>query len=346
MGLQIKKATRTGTRLRLALIGLAGSGKTFTALRIAHHLGGRTLLVDTERGSASKYAGEEIDASRFEFDVIELDDFSPDSYVAAIRLAEKEGYDNLILDSLSHAWMGKGGALEMVDNATKRSQSKNSYTAWRDVTPKHNEMVEAIITARLHVIATMRTKMEYVQERDEKTGKTSVRKLGLQPVQRDGLEYEFDVIADLDQNNNLIVGKTRCSALSGFVKQKAGREVAETLKAWLAGGAEPMTHIGDVLRVTSASSSETAQPSEQEDRARKVEDIMTTCKLLNTAGDKVKMPIGEPALWTKTSLNQFIRDELNLEGGIDALTYAQLQQLQGKLSLRLDQYALTEAVKA
>jgi hypothetical protein len=335
--MQIKKATRRGTRLRLALIGLAGSGKTFTALRITHHLGGRTLLVDTERGSASKYAGEPVDDSTFEFDVIELEDFSPASYVAAIRLAEKEGYDNLILDSLSHAWMGKGGALEMVDNAAKRSQSKNSYTAWRDVTPKHNEMVEAIITARLHVIATMRTKMEYVQEKDEKTGKTSVRKLGLQPVQRDGLEYEFDVICDLDQENNLIVGKTRCSALSGKVIRQAGREIAETLKAWLAGGADSMTPIGEVIQPVTASAAafRLQEPvSPEEKREHKVQDIMTTCKLLNDASDRV-----DDVLWSSKSLHAFVNREFHVEEGLKSLTFDDLQKLQGLLSLRLDKCA-------
>lgn len=261
MTLQFKKATKTQGRLRMALIGPAGGGKTFTALRIATYLGGPIALIDTERGSASKYAGEPLpDGSRFEFDVMEPDDFSPETYVAAIRAAESAGYRVLIIDSLSHAWMGKGGALEMVDRAAKRERG-NSFAAWRDVTPMHNAMVEAIISARLHIIATMRSKMEYVQEKDEKTGKTVIRKIGLQPVQRDGLEYEFDLVADLDQDNNLIVGKTRCSRLSGMVIKRAGKEIAETLMAWLTDGAEAEpTKPSAVTRFSSTAPPSTGSP--------------------------------------------------------------------------------------
>lgn len=235
MTLQFKKATKKELFLRMALIGPAGGGKTFTALKIATYIGGPIAVLDTERGSASKYAGEKLkDGERFEFDVLEPTDFSPQTYVEVIRAAEASGYKVLIIDSLSHAWMGKGGALEMVDAASKRNR-ENSFTAWREVTPHHNALVDALISSRIHIIATMRTKTEYVVEKDER-GKSVPRKIGMQPVQRDGLEYEFDVVADLDQSNNLIIGKTRCSALLGKVFSKAGREVAETLIAWLSDG--------------------------------------------------------------------------------------------------------------
>lgn len=226
-----QKATKTQSRGRVALIGPAGSGKTMTALQVAEVLaaGGRIAVVDTEHGSASKYADV------FDFDTLELDSFSPRTYTDAIHEAEAAGYAVLVIDSLSHAWMGKDGALEQVDRAAKRSQSGNSYTAWRDVTPMHNDMVEAIVGARMHVIATMRSKMEYVQEKDDK-GKTVIRKVGLQPVQRDGLEYEFDVVADIDQDHTLIVGKTRCPALDGFVQARAGGALGEALRSWLTEG--------------------------------------------------------------------------------------------------------------
>jgi len=222
-----QKATKKSARLRMALIGVAGAGKTYTALNIARHLGDKVAVIDTERGSASKYS------DMFEFDVLELETFSPQMYVEAIQAAEEAGYDVLIIDSLSHAWTGKGGALDQVDKIAKRSQSGNTFGAWRDVTPQHNMLVEGIINAKMHIITTMRAKTEYVQEKNEKTGRVTVRKIGLAPVQRDGLEYEFDVVADLDQDNNLIVGKTRCPGVAGAVIPKAGREIARTLKAWL-----------------------------------------------------------------------------------------------------------------
>jgi hypothetical protein len=225
MSLAIKKASKKESKLRMALIGVSGSGKTYTSLAIGTELGQKVLVVDTERGSASKYA------DIFNFDVIELDDFAPLVFIEAIKLANANGYDCVILDSLSHAWMGRGGVLEMHDNASKRSH--NSFAAWRDVTPQHNALVDAMLQSKCHVIVTLRAKTEYVQDKDEKTGKTSVRKVGLAPVQRDGLEYEFDVVAEVDIDNNFIVNKTRCSALSGKVFNRAGLTVAEILRSWL-----------------------------------------------------------------------------------------------------------------
>lgn len=244
--MNIKKATRTQAKLRLALIGPAGSGKTYTALKVARVLAdagnGRILVFDTERGSASKYAGlrdEEI--GTFEFDVVDdVPNFSPQTYTEIVRLAEREGYDVLIIDSLSHAWVGREGALEIVDKTTARMKQPNNFAAWREVTPLHNAMVDAILGARMHIIATMRSKIEYVQDRDV-NGKPIVRKVGMQPVQRDGLEYEFDVVCDLDQDNTLSVTKTRCPALRGAVIRQPGRAFAEILLGWLQEGVPAQT---------------------------------------------------------------------------------------------------------
>jgi hypothetical protein len=227
---EFKKATKLQARARVALIGLSGGGKTYTALALATELSERVAVIDTERGSASKYS------DIFNFDVLELESFGPKTYVEAIQAAEAAGYEVIVIDSLSHAWMGKDGALEQVDKAAKRNQG-NSFAAWRDVTPQHNELVDAMLRCKAHVIVTMRAKTEYLQEKDTKTGKATIRKIGLQPVQRDGLEYEFDVVGDMTQDNELIVSKTRCPKLSGAVIPKPGREFAGTLKAWLSDGA-------------------------------------------------------------------------------------------------------------
>lgn len=228
------KATKRQAKARVALIGLSGSGKTFTALRIARSLvgpTGRIALIDTEHGSASKYAGDVA-----EFDALDLEQHSPKEYIAAIRDAANERYDALIIDSLSHAWSGRGGALEQVDNAAKRNGG-NSFGAWRDVTPQHNALVEALLAFPGHLFVTMRAKTEYVVEQTGK-GKSAPRKVGLAPVQRDGIEYEFDVVADLDIDHNFVVSKSRCSKLAGLVVQCAGEEVATVLRAWLDDGAE------------------------------------------------------------------------------------------------------------
>jgi hypothetical protein len=229
-----RRATKHAAKLRLAFVGPAGSGKTFSSLAVATALGGKIAVIDSERGSASKYA------DIFEFDVLELESFAPEMFVQAIRVAEAAGYDTIIIDSLSHAWMGREGALEQVDGyARKSGGAGNNFAAWRHVTPKHNTMVDALVGSKCHVIATMRSKTEWVVEKD-KNGKSVPRKIGLAPVQRDGLEYEFDVVGDLDIENTFTVTKTRCPALAGKLVERPGAQIAEVLNAWLEGVPRPV----------------------------------------------------------------------------------------------------------
>jgi len=228
-----EKAVKFGSKLRMALVGPSGAGKTYTSLAIGTRLGKRVALIDTEHGSARKFADE------FTFDTCSIDSFHPQVYMEAIKAAQAAGYDVIIVDSLSHAWMGTDGALALVDKAAMRSQSGgNKFAAWRDVTPLHNALVETILQCDAHVIATMRAKTEYVVEKDS-NGRTQIRKLGLAPVQRDGIEYEFDVVADVDHSQNFIVSKSRCSSLTGAVVNRAGAETAGVLLAWLNGEEAP-----------------------------------------------------------------------------------------------------------
>ncbi|HUU43061.1 MAG TPA: AAA family ATPase [Planctomycetota bacterium] len=233
--MQFEKATKKKSRARVALIGPSGSGKTYTALRVALGIGGKIGVIDTEHGSASKYVGTKVDEGVMEFDTLNLDSFSPDTYVDAIAAGERAGYDVLVIDSLTHAWSGKDGALAQVD----RARGGNKFAAWGTVTPKHIAMIEAMLGSRCHIIATMRSKMEYVQEKDERTGKTTIRKVGMAPVQRDGMEYEFDVVGDLDQEHVLLVTKSRCPALDGVSVVKPGGDFAAQLVAWLEDGTDP-----------------------------------------------------------------------------------------------------------
>jgi hypothetical protein len=227
--MSFKKATKAAAKLRLGLIGPAGSGKTMTALRVAHGLGGRVAVIDTERGSASLYSGER----GLDFDVLELESYEAEKFIQAIAQAEAAGYDVLIIDSLSHAWAGKGGILEFVDKAAKRSGG-GSFSGWRDATPLHNQLVDAILGAKLHIICTLRSKVEHVIE--QVNGRTQVRKVGLQPVQRDGLEYEFTVVGDVTQDHELIITKTRAAWLKDQIIREAGEDLGRQLAAWLSDG--------------------------------------------------------------------------------------------------------------
>ena len=229
MAMTFQKAEKRQAKLRLTFDGPAGAGKTFSSLVLVRELGGRTALIDSEHGSASKYA------DKFSFDTLALDDFSLDTYMAAIKAAKDAGYPNLIIDSLSHAWTGKGGALEEVD----RTGGNNKFTnGWRGVTPKHNALVDAILAYPGHVVCTMRKKMEYVLETNAKGQQVPV-KVGMAPVQREGMEYEFDVVADIDINGNLTIAKTRCSDLTAKRNQMKWDDIPEMgrlLKAWLTDG--------------------------------------------------------------------------------------------------------------
>jgi hypothetical protein len=230
-----QKAVKSESKLRMAISGPSGSGKTYTSLAIATALanGGPIAVVDTEHGSASKYA------DIFAFDVANMHaPFHPDKFIAALHDAEQAGYAVIILDSISHAWSGTGGVLDIVDEAAKRSKSGNTYMAWKEGTPVQNQLVDAIVQSGIHVIATMRSKTEYVLV-DTGNGKQAPRKMGMAPVQRDQFEYEFDVVLDMDVDNNAIVTKTRCPALTGKVFPKPGADVADILRSWLAGAPAP-----------------------------------------------------------------------------------------------------------
>ena len=134
---------------------------------------------------------------------------------------------------MSHYWMGKGGELDMVDAAAKRSSSGNTFAAWKNVTPHHNALIDKILSAKIHVLVSMRVKTEWVIE--EANGKRAPKKIGLAPVMRDGIEFEFDVCGEIDQDNTLTVTKSRCPKLSGAVINRPGKEMADTLREWLQG---------------------------------------------------------------------------------------------------------------
>jgi hypothetical protein len=227
-----RPATKHKSRLRMAIDGPSGSGKTFTSLRFATALGQRIAVINTESGAIEKYLGLSPDGVPFVFQLCELEDFSPSSYTSAIMEAGRCGFDVLLIDSLSHAWDGVGGALELVDK-----KGGNRFTAWKDVTPLHRRMIEAILRSPCHVIATMRSKMEYVLEQDEK-GRSVPRKVGMAPIQRSGMEYEFDIVADMDWQHMLTISKTRCHLVDNAVVVKPGADFIRPVVEWLQEGSE------------------------------------------------------------------------------------------------------------
>lgn len=232
-----KTATKELAKLRMSIDGPAGAGKSYTAMRLAQlfaqALGKPVAAIDTETGSLSKYVGKSPDGFPWQFDVVQLKVFAPKHYTSLINTAAGAGYGCLVIDSLSHAWEGKGGSLEQKEQVAAAQRSRNDWTAWRAVTPEHQAMVEAILQAPMHVFTTMRSRMEYAQEKGD-DGKNRIVKVGLAPVQRPGMEYEFDVVADMDIEHRLTVSKSRgFDALDGWSGVKPGPELAAILMAEL-----------------------------------------------------------------------------------------------------------------
>lgn len=228
---QFKKATKKQVKARVAIAGPSGSGKTYTGLVASTALanGGRIAVIDTERGSASLYS------DYFSFDVLELEPpFSPKVYKQAIKAAEDAGYGVILIDSLSHAWEGEGGALDLADEATSRQRTPNSYTAWREVTPLHREMVDAMLQSKAHIVATMRSKTEYAIQKED--GKTKILKVGMAPIQRAGMEYEFTVVGDMDIDNKIVISKSRFAPLQSKVQLKPDINFFKPFVDWLNSG--------------------------------------------------------------------------------------------------------------
>lgn len=200
MAFQVKKAKREKIYVKIALMAPSGGGKTYGSLRLATGMAEeikketgkdvKILMANTEAKRGYYYANE------FNYDIVNLDPpHNPEKYVELIDFAVKEGYDILIIDSSSHEWEGKGGCLEL------HQQAGGTYQSWAKVTPRHNKFIQAIADSPIHIIATMRGKDQYEMSKDEK-GRTSVQKLGIGAKQRDGFEYEFTCTFLIDQKTN------------------------------------------------------------------------------------------------------------------------------------------------
>lgn len=235
----MRKAQRRKAKLRLGLSGPAGSGKTMGALLVAYGITGdwdKICLIDTENGSGDLYANYSQEGVEIgEYNIIPIAaPYAPDKYNTAIKECEAAGMECIIIDSLSHAWSGEGGLLDKKGQIEKKTG--NGWTAWRDITPQHNRLVETILSSTCHVIATLRAKMEHVQEKNDK-GKTIIRKVGMNPIQREGMEYEFTTFIDIDQDHQCTSSKDRTSIVDGKMFA-LNVDMGRKFKEWLDTGIE------------------------------------------------------------------------------------------------------------
>lgn len=247
MSIEFVPATRDAAKARIALAGPSGSGKTYTALALATRLSDKVGVIDTERGRASLYVG----INGWEFATLNPQSFSPTSLTESLAVAASKGIGCIVVDSLSHYWMGVDGMLEQAD---RKAKNGNSFSGWKEVRPDERRMLDALASYPGHVIVTLRVKTEYVIEENER-GKKVPRKVGMRPEQREGIEYEFDLVGDLDLDNVLSVSKTRIPPLSRAVITEPGPELADTVAAWLSDGEAvdgPMEYREQALKASTA----------------------------------------------------------------------------------------------
>ena len=201
MTFQVKKAKREKIYVKMALIAPSGGGKTYGAHLLSQGMAeeieketgkkAKILMANTESKRGYYYANE------FDYDIIDINPpHNPEKYVELIEFAVQEGYDILIIDSASHEWEGKGGCLEL------HQQAGGQYQSWKSVSPRHAKFINAIADSPIHIIATMRGKDQYEMTKDER-GKTTVQKFGIGAKQRDGFEYEFTCTFLIDQKTNV-----------------------------------------------------------------------------------------------------------------------------------------------
>jgi hypothetical protein len=220
-----KKAERHRAWLKLGITGGPGDGKTYSALRLATGLanGGKIAVLDTENNSASLYA------DAFSFDVLEIrPPFSDDQFTNGINAAIAEHYSVIIIDSFSHSWEGTLDFKAALD-----ARGGNSYTNWNAAGKKFKAVMAAVLQSPAHVICCLRSKMEYVLETDIR-GKQVPRKIGLQPVARDGVEYEYACVFDCNSDHHVTVSKDRTGLFSNAhfqVTEGTGRQILDWLNS-------------------------------------------------------------------------------------------------------------------
>lgn len=323
-GLQLKKAQRSKAYLKLGLSGASGSGKTFSALLLAYGLmkelhpdmsdeerWGLIAIVDTENGSGELYVGAESNGLTIgEYNAITIGaPFTAEKYVQAFELCVENKLEVAIVDSVTHLWSGEGGLLEQQGDVAKRT--KNSYTAWREITPMYNEFLEKFLQSPLHVITTMRAKTEHVQEKDEKTGKTVVTKLGLEPEIRKGFEFELTTYLEINAEHEAFGSKDR----TGMFDQKTFKitpKVGAQFMKWLQGGVTTEAKVIATAHV--------ANPVEALKTLK--EQVIAMCKKLGGLSNEELMKILKT--YTPNGNPNSITDEAELKKLLDELNSLQV----------------------
>ena len=231
----LEKASRKQAKVRISLAGASGSGKTFSALRLAFGLCNdfsKICVIDTENKSSSLYSHVG------EFNVINISPpFHPEKYVQALQLAEQSGMEVIIIDNASHAWSGKGGCLDLHEKEVAKMRVPNSFIAWAAITPMYQNLIDTIVNSSSHIISTLRSKTEYLMS--ERNGKQVPQKIGTTPMMRDGYDFEMSVAFDLDQTHKAFCTKDRTTLFADKEPFIISVETGKLILQWCNSG-EPV----------------------------------------------------------------------------------------------------------
>ena len=245
--MELKVATRKQAKMKMALQGPAGSGKTLGALNIAYGLckdWSKIAVIDTENRSASLYS------HLGKFSVVNVESpYHPEKFIEAIKLCEQAQMEVIVIDSISHEWDAAGGILDIHSNMVG-----NSFTAWGKLTPRHNAFVQMILQSRVHIICTMRSKQDYVLT--EKNGKQVPEKVGLKAITKEGMDYEFTVVLDIDVKHNAVASKDRTGLFMDRPEFKINEQTGTIISEWCNEGEAVITNrinqcasIGELLKL-------------------------------------------------------------------------------------------------
>ena len=230
--IQLRKAERQKSKIRLGLSGASGFGKTYSALLIAKGLVGewdKVALIDTENGSGDLYS------DLGEYNVISLKaPYSPERYIESISACEDAGMECIIIDSITHEWDGEGGCLDIQNKLGGR------YQDWAKVTPRHDAFVNRILSSTSHIITTVRRKQDY--EMVKEGNKTKVIKAGLKEVTREGFEYELTINLEILNDAHMCkASKDRTGMFADQPEFVPSIATGEDIRKWCEQGREPIT---------------------------------------------------------------------------------------------------------
>jgi hypothetical protein len=243
-GIQIRRAERKKSKLRVGMSGPSGSGKTYSALLVARGLASswdKIALIDSESGRGELYS------DLGEYNIITLEaPFTPERYIEAIRAAEEAGMEVIVVDSTSHEWDGPGGCLEINEKLAAAKFKGNTWAAWSETTPRHRRFIDSIVASKAHIITTARSKTDTIQTEDKK-----IKKVGLKEIQREGFEYELTVNFNLDRDgHNAIASKDNTHLFDARDPFVISIETGKELKAWSESGADiPVDVMGEKRKI-------------------------------------------------------------------------------------------------